>query len=93
MQLILPATVSPALRPDRARRARRKFLRFFPGGFRDETYIDWERSYKWETHERWQDALERCEFRRLLRERQFEEVAARCGQISGGRPGVRRGPV
>lgn len=24
-----------------AKRARRKFLRFFPGGFYDETYIDW----------------------------------------------------
>ncbi|HYY42468.1 MAG TPA: hypothetical protein VE775_07015, partial [Pyrinomonadaceae bacterium] len=40
-----------------ALRCRRKFLRFFPGGFRDETYVDWERSYKWETHERWQAAL------------------------------------
>ena len=31
-------------------RCRRKFLRFFPGGFRDETYLDWERTYKWEAH-------------------------------------------
>ena len=34
-------------------RCRRKFLRFFPGGFRDEKYISWERGYKWESHERW----------------------------------------
>ena len=27
-----------------AERCRRKFLRFFPGGFRDETYLDWERN-------------------------------------------------
>jgi len=25
---------------------RRRFLRFFPDGFPDETYIDWERGYK-----------------------------------------------
>ncbi|HWI37449.1 MAG TPA: hypothetical protein VNU64_13430 [Burkholderiales bacterium] len=81
MQLILPAPASPAPRPDRARRARRKFLRFFPGGFRDETYLDWERSYKWETHERWQEALGRDEFRRLLRERQFQEVASRAVRV------------
>ena len=35
-----------------ALRCRRKFLRFSPGGFRDETYIDRERSCKWETHQR-----------------------------------------
>jgi hypothetical protein len=34
-----------------ALRCRRKFLRFFPDGFRDETYIDWERGYKWTAHE------------------------------------------
>jgi hypothetical protein len=62
-------------------RARRKFLRFFPGGFRDETYIDWERSYKWQTHERWQEALGREEFRRLLRAGEFSEIAARAVRV------------
>jgi hypothetical protein len=81
MQLV-PATASPAWRPDRpALRARRKFLRFFPDGFRDETYLDWERSYKWETHERWQEALGRDQFRRLLREGQFGEIAARAVRV------------
>lgn len=41
--------------PDRpsagAARSRRKFLRFFPGGFQDETYQEWERAYKWEADE------------------------------------------
>jgi hypothetical protein len=78
---LMPATVQHAPRargaaPDRALRCRRKFLRFFPGGFRDETYVDWERSYKWETHERWQEALGRVAFRRLLREQRFGEIAA-----------------
>jgi hypothetical protein len=57
-------------------RCRRKFLRFFPGGFRDDTYQDWERDYKWETHQRWEEALGGDEFRRLLRGREFGEVAA-----------------
>src|SRR5688572_14819809 len=34
-------------------RCRRKFLRFFPGGFQDETYLDWERDYKVAAHARW----------------------------------------
>jgi hypothetical protein len=81
MQLVLPASVSPRRRPDRPLRARRKFLRFFPGGFRDETYLDWERSYKWETHERWQEALGRDEFRRLLKAKAHAEIAVRAVRV------------
>jgi hypothetical protein len=57
-------------------KCRRKFLRFFPGGFADETYIDWERGYKWAAHERWMAALAPNAFRALLRERRFAEVAS-----------------
>jgi len=57
-------------------RARRKFLRFFPGGFADPTYLDWERDYKWETHLRWEESLGRRDFQRLLKEREFEVIAA-----------------
>jgi hypothetical protein len=64
-----------------AARCRRKFLRFFPGGFRDETYLDWERDYKWETHERWTEVLNPAEFRRLLRRGEFAEVAARAIRV------------
>jgi hypothetical protein len=64
-----------------ALRCRRKFLRYFPGGFRDETYIDWERAYKWETHERWNAALGRDEFRRLLHGGEFAEIAARAVRV------------
>jgi hypothetical protein len=84
MQLATPHGISPQRGPDRHRqtlRARRKFLRFFPGGFRDETYLDWERSYKWQTHERWQEALGQDELRRLLRAREFAEVAARAVRV------------
>lgn len=62
-------------------RCRRKFLRFFPKGFRDEKYIDWERGYKWESHERWEEALGQAEFRRLLRAREFTEIASRAVRV------------
>ena len=65
----------------RAKRCRRKFLRFFPEGFHDETYIDWERGYKWTAHERWNDVLGRKEHGALLRRGEFEEVARRAVQI------------
>ena len=64
-----------------AERCRRKFLRFFPKGFRDETYIAWERGYKWESHERWEEALGHAEFRRLLRAGDFAEIAARAVRV------------
>jgi hypothetical protein len=64
-----------------AERCRLKFLRFFPGGFRDEKYVAWERGYKWEAHEQWNAALEPDAYRRLLRAGDFTEVAARAVRI------------
>lgn len=60
-----------------AERARRKFLRLFPKGFRDETYFAWERGYKWRAHERWTELLPRSEFRRLLTAGEFGEISSR----------------
>lgn len=62
-------------------RCRGKFLRAFPGGFRDETYLGWERDYKWESHERWEESLGRDEFRRLLGAGEFAEAAARAVRV------------
>ena len=64
-----------------AERCRRKFLRFFPGGFRDETYLEWERDYKWETHERWEETLGAAQLERLLGERAYAEIAARAVRV------------
>lgn len=64
-----------------AMRCRRKFLRFFPGGFQDETYIDWERAYKWTAHEQWEGTLGREEYRALLKKGEFAEIAARAVRI------------
>jgi hypothetical protein len=64
-----------------ALRCRRKLLRFFPGGFQDETYIDWERGYKWEAHERWNELLDPASYRSLLRAGAQAEIAARAVRI------------
>lgn len=64
-----------------AMRCRRKFLRYFPGGFRDETYVDWERGYKWRAHQRWQAELDRVEFENLLSAGAHAEIARRAVAI------------
>lgn len=65
----------PPLRPG-GLRARRKFLKIFPGGFRDETYVDWERGYKWEAHRQWESTLGQEAFRHLIEKKKFAEIAA-----------------
>jgi hypothetical protein len=60
-----------------AEKSRKRFLRFFPKGFRDETYIEWERGYKWRAHERWNELLARSAFRQLLDAGDFAEISAR----------------
>jgi hypothetical protein len=64
-----------------AARCRRKFLHYFPDGFRDETYLEWERNYKWEAHEEWERMLGGAEFRSLLRRKDFAEIASRAVRI------------
>jgi hypothetical protein len=75
---------TPAPRPRTASaaiRCRRKFLRFFPAGFHDETFLDWERDYKVKAHERWSETLDRDTYRSLLRAEQFAEIAAHAVSI------------
>ncbi len=67
--------------PAGALRCRRKFLRYFPGGFRDETYIDWERDYKWAAHEQWKEGLNQADYKALLRQRDYAEIAARAVRL------------
>ncbi len=70
-----------AIRPTAASKGpakcRRKFLRFFPKGFYDEKYIDWERGYKWDAHSRWEETLGRGTHRALIGEGDYVEVARR----------------
>ena len=62
-------------------RARKKFLRYFPDGFRDETYIDWERGYKWRAHQQWMEVLGRTQFKSLLTKERFADIAAHAVRI------------
>ena len=57
-----------------AHRCRRKFLKYFPRGFGDETYLDWERNYKWTAHQSWKDELAEPIFRSLLKAGRFGAV-------------------
>lgn len=61
--------------------ARRKFLSYFPDGFRDEDYI--ERGYKWEAHCQWREALGQSTFKALLRQKRYEDIALRALRIEG----------
>lgn len=61
---------------EEARRCRAKFIGFFPKGFHDAKYINWERGYKWEAHERWEEVLNKSAYRALLREEKFADICA-----------------
>jgi len=66
---------------DQKMRCRRRFLRFFPRGFRDERYLAWERDYKAEAHARWTAALSLKTFGQLLAERRYQVIAAEALRI------------
>jgi len=68
-------------RDPKALRARRKFLKIFPAGFRDDTYMAWERDYKWHAHEQWRSVLSRAKFAALLRQGRHAEIAAHAVRI------------
>src|SRR5947208_16958400 len=72
-----PAVSSGSL----AARCRRKFLRFLPRGFQDETYLSWERDYKSSAHEQWEADLGHETFGALLDEGRHAEAAARAVRI------------
>ena len=73
-----PGTVHPS---PAALRCRAKFLRFYPEGFHDPTYLDWERSSKWIAHERWEEALAPAMYETLLNQERFTEIAAHAVRI------------
>jgi hypothetical protein len=62
-------------------RCRRRFLAIFPRGFRDETYIEYERGYKEAASEAWREELAPPRHRELLCRGRFAEVAAAAVRI------------
>ena len=66
--------------------AKRTFLRIFPGGFVDETYLAWERDYKLAAHRLWLDEIGgRERLRAALDGGLHREVAAAATRIESGR--------
>jgi hypothetical protein len=60
---------------------RKRFLKFFPKGFKDQTYTEWERNYKWGAHELWNENLNEKDFKVLLRKREYLEIAKKALQV------------
>ena len=56
-------------------------MRFFHDGFKDETYRAWERDYKANAHAAWNERLGLSEVKKLAREGQWREIAARAVSI------------
>jgi len=73
----MAVAIRPATATKGPAKCRRKFLRFFPKGFYDEKYIDWERGYKWDAHLRWEETLGRETHRTLIADGDYGEVARR----------------
>jgi hypothetical protein len=75
----------------RARRGplacRRRFLQQFPGGFSDETYLAWERDYKWRAHRRWRAEVGgEAEFQSKLANNRHRDVSSAAVRIEAGQP-------
>src|SRR2546423_4398153 len=73
----MAVAIRPPIAAKGPAKCRRKFLRFFPKGFYDEKYIDWERGYKWDAHARWEETLGREVHEALIGEGNHNEVARR----------------
>jgi hypothetical protein len=78
---VIRGTIDTGVSAPAARRCRRKFLRIFPGGFRDETYVAWEREYKWSAHKAWCQSLDPGKFAALLQAGRYQEIAANAVRI------------
>ena len=76
--------MAPRLAAPRDRKAlacRRTFLRHFPEGFADETYLAWERDYKVNAHEAWQRELSEDKLDELIDAKQFDAIAQQAVRI------------
>ena len=74
-------TTRAASQNPKVARAERKFLRYFKKGFQDPVYVDWERQYKVDAHERWNETLNKDEYKKLLAKGGYTEIAKRAVAI------------
>lgn len=57
------------------KKAIKKFLYYFPKGFYDHNYMDWERGYKLNAHRAFCKVLQQENFKRLLHQKNFAFIA------------------
>lgn len=60
---------------------KKKFLYYFPKGYADQKYFDWERGYKWQAHLGWEEQLNHREYEKLLVEKKYAEIALRAVRL------------
>ena len=58
-----------------SKNASKKFLAYYPQGFRDPSYLDLERGYKEAAHALWMERLHPSAFRSLLKRERYREIA------------------
>ncbi|MDD4976675.1 MAG: hypothetical protein PHY93_20135 [Bacteriovorax sp.] len=62
-------------------KSRNKFMKSFKSGFYDKNYKSWGRDLKWIAHEKWQEVLNKGQFRELMADQNYEEIVARAMKI------------
>ena len=73
---MLRVTTEKKVDVEKARqRCLKKFLHYFPGGYRGKKYLAWERDYKWNAHLQWKEKLNKQSFGELISERNYQEIA------------------
>jgi hypothetical protein len=77
--------VSVLLKKDPVQKARimcrKKFLYYFKKGFKDPTYIAWERQYKLDAHFQFQEDLNLESFKQLLKVKKYEEISQKAVRL------------
>ena len=62
-------------------RCKKKFFHYFPKAFKDPTYTAWERDYKWNAHLEWEKELNQTQFKKLLANKDYLEIARKAVKI------------
>src|SRR5688572_29586963 len=65
-------------------KCRKKFLYYFKKGYADNTYLDWERGYKWKAHLQFREQLGAKEYKALLDAKRYHEIAMAAVKIGSG---------
>ncbi len=80
LNLLIPAASEQTVKKARLK-FRKKFLYYFPKGFMDTKYLEWERNYKSEAHKSFIELLNRKQYSAMLAKKMFLEIAAMAVRI------------